>query len=96
MICDHISFYFSLTPQFHTLDVGIYRVFIKYCVFPKHPRKFATAPPLALVCAWLYKKGQPIGATVHSHRVEKFKGLLQRYVGEGGVPVNCEKKHNFS
>ena len=36
-----------------------------------------------------------IGATVHSHCVKNFEGLLQRYVGEGGVAVNCEKTQFF-
>ena len=41
------------------------------------------------------KKHQAIGVTVHSHCVESFEGLLQRYVGEKGVAVNCEKTHFF-
>ena len=41
------------------------------------------------------KNFQPIGVTVHSHCVESFEGLLQRYVDEGGVAVNCEKTQFF-
>ena len=63
--------------------------------FPKNSQKFATSPSLALRCYWLYKKGQPIGGTVHSHCVENFEGLLKRYVGEGGVAVICEKTQFF-
>ena len=70
---------------------SIYRVFIKYCVFPKNSQKFASTRLLLVV----HKKGQPIRGTVQSYCVENFEGLLQRYVGEGGVAVNCEK-HNFS
>ena len=62
---------------------------------PKTSQKFATSPSLALVCYWLYKKGQPIGATVHSHCIENFEGLLQLYVVEGGVAMNCEKTQFF-
>jgi len=51
--------------------------------FPKNSQKFATSPSLALVCYWLYKKGQPIGATVHSHCIENFDGHLKLYVGKG-------------
>ena len=64
------------------------------CFFPEFS-KVCNSPSLALVCYWLYKKGQPIGGTVHLHSVENFEGLLQRYVGDGGVAVYCEK-HNFS
>ena len=55
-----------------------YRVFIKYCVFP---RILECLPPLprqhsaAIGCT---KYFQPIGVTVHSHCVETFEGLLQR------------------
>ena len=35
---------------------------------------------------WLYKNGQPTTVTVHSHCVEKFEELLQRYlVFRGGM-----------
>ena len=104
-----IRFSFSELPFFATLDpphgLQIRRICIglqtstgcslNIVFFPKNSLKFPTSPSLALVCYWLYKKGQPIGATVHSHCVENFEGLLQRYVGEGGVAVNFEK-HNFS
>ena len=40
-------------------------------------------------------KSLPIGATVHSHCVESFEGLLKRNAGEGGVAVNCEKTQFF-
>ena len=33
-----------------------YRVFIKYCVFSKNSRKFATSPSPALGCYWFYTK----------------------------------------
>ena len=79
---------FSLRP--------VNRVFIKYCVFfsrileslPTLPRQHSTS----IGCK---KNYQPIGLTVHSHCVQSFENLLQRYVGEGGIAVNCEK-HNFS
>ena len=35
---------------------SIYRVFIKYCVFPKDVKYFATSPSPALGCDWLYRK----------------------------------------
>ena len=73
----------------------IYRVFIKYCVFSKNSRKFATSPTPALGCYWFYKNYQPMGVALHSRCVESFEGLLQQYVGEGGVAVNCEKTQFF-
>ena len=36
------------------------------------------------------ENGQPIGVTVHSHCVENFKDIFQRYVGEGWVAVDCD------
>ena len=33
-----------------------YRVFIKYYVFSKNSRKFATSPSPALDCYWLYNE----------------------------------------
>ena len=58
------------------------------------PRILKSLPPLprqhsaAIGCT---KNYQQIGATVHSHCVESFDGLLQRCRREGGVAVNCEK-----
>ena len=37
-------------------EVISFSVFIKYCVFSKNSRKFATSPSPALGCYWLYKK----------------------------------------
>ena len=48
------------------------RVYIKYCVFSKNSRKFATFSLPAL------------GVTVHSHCVESFGGLLQRCMRGSG------------
>ena len=61
-----------------TKDI-MYRVFIKYCVFSKNSRKFATIPSPALGCYWLYKNYKPMDVTVHSHCDESFESLLQRY-----------------
>ena len=71
----------------------LYRVFIKYCVFPKNSRKFATSPSPTLGCYAIgcTKNYQPIGETEHSHCVERFEGLYSD-IGEGGVAV---KKPNF-
>ena len=56
-----------------------YRVFIKYCFFPKNSPKFASSPSPALVCYWLYWLYQPIVVTtVHSHCDGSFESLLQR------------------
>ena len=42
------------------------------------------------------KKYQIIGVTVHSHCVESYEGLLQRYRrGRGCVGLNCEKTQFF-
>ena len=38
---------------------------------------------------------QPIGVTVHSHLVESFENLLQRYVGEGWVAKVVINKHTI-
>ena len=60
------------------LSTIFYRVFIKYCVFSKNFRKFAPLPrqhSAAMGCA---KNYQPMEATVHSHCVESFGGLLKR------------------
>ena len=59
-----------------------YKEFIKYCVFlPPLPCKHSAA-----ICC--KKNYQPIGVTVHSHCVENFEGLLQRYVGDEYVGCN--------
>ena len=60
-----------------------YRVFIKYCVFFKNSRNFATSPSPTL--------DQPM--TVHI----ALRALKVSYsdVGEGGVGVNCEKNQFF-
>ena len=67
--------------QYQLRPLNIYlafiRVFIKYCVFSKNSRKFATTPSPALSCHWLYKK-LPANGTVHWHCVKSFEGLLQR------------------
>ena len=44
-----------LLLQYKRLYLDRYRVFMKYCVFSKNSRKFATSPSPALVCYWLYK-----------------------------------------
>ena len=41
---------------FMFMSMWSYRVFIKYCVFSKNYRKFATSPPSSFGCYWLYKK----------------------------------------
>ena len=62
-------------------------------------RILESIPPLprqhsaAIVCA--KKKIQPIGVTVHSHRVESFDGLLQRCRRRRGCS-ELWKKHIFS
>ena len=63
------------------------------------PRIFIILPPLprqhwaTIGCTNI---GQhPIGVTVHSHCVESFEKLLQRYVGEGWVEVDNEKNTIF-
>ena len=62
------------------------------------PRIFESLPSLPrqhLAAIGWTKKGHPIGATVHSHCVESFEGLLQQYVSEGGVAANSEKTQFF-
>ena len=72
-----------------------YRVFIKYCVFP---RILESLPPLprrhsaAIGCT---KNYQPIGVTVRSHCVESCEGLLQRWRRGRGCS-KLWKKHTFS
>ena len=39
--------------------------------------------------------GQPIGVTVHSHKVESFENLLQRFTGDGWASVDNENKQFF-
>jgi len=46
---------------------------------------FATPLSSSLRCNWLYKNGQPIGVTEHSHYFENLESLLQRYLDEGCV-----------
>ena len=69
-----------IVPQ-RTLNIKfifMYRVLIKYYVFPRilkslppHPRQHSAAIS--------YKKNyHQIGVTVHSHCIESFEGLLQR------------------
>ena len=41
------------------------------------------------------KIGQPIGMTVHSHLVESFGNLFQRYADEGWVAVDNETSQLF-
>ena len=61
------------------------------------PRILGSLPPLprqnstAIGCTIYY---QPIGVTVLSHCVERLK-FSYSDVGEGGVPVNCEKTQYF-
>ena len=54
-----------------------------FIILPPLPRKHWAA----IGCA---EFGQPIGVTVHSHCVESFENLLQRYVGEGLVEEGNE------
>ena len=42
------------------------------------------------------KTGQPIGVTVNSYYFDYLESLFQRYVDEGWVAEDCEKKNNFS
>ena len=73
-----------------------YRVFIKYCVF--FSRILESSPPLprqhsaAIGCT---KNYQPIGVTVHSHCVETFEGLLQRFSRGRGCCSELSKNTIF-
>ena len=49
----------------------------------------------AVGCTEIGQIGQPIGVTIHSHCVESYENLLQRYVGEGGVAVDNKKTQFF-
>ena len=55
-------------------------------LFFKNFQNIATSPT-ALGRNWLYIKWSAM--TVHSHCAQSFKDLLQRYVGEGWVAVDC-------
>ena len=73
--------------QFHTqcsFGSFTYRVFIKYSVFSKNSRNFATSPSPAQGCYWLY--------TRIALRVVK---VSYSDVGEGGDAVNCEITQYF-
>ena len=66
-------------------------MFIIYCVFFPRPLKSLPTPPRQHSAPFgCTINDQPIGITVHSHCVECFEGLLQRW----RLAVNCEK-HNF-
>ena len=68
-------------------------MFIKYCVFSKNSRKFATSPSPALDCYCLYKNYQPIG--LYTRIALRALGASYSDVGEGGDTVNCEKTQFF-
>ena len=78
-------------------ELNKYRVFIKYCVF--FPNNSQSLPPLPLASTRLLlvvpKRPANRSDTEHLHWVESFEGLLQWYVGEGRVAVNCEKTQFF-
>ena len=57
-------------------------------IFPPLPRKHWAA----IGCTDI---GKPIEVIVHSHCVESFENLLQRYVGEGKVAADNEKTYFF-
>ena len=69
-------------------------MFIKYCVFSKNSRKFATSPSPALACFWLYRKlpSNRSDCTLEL-RWELWRSLSD--VGEGLVALNCEKNMIF-
>ena len=50
-------------------------------------------PPIG--CTEIGQINQPMGVTVHSHRVENFENILQWYVGEKWVAVDNEKTEFF-
>ena len=68
-----------------------YRVFIKYCVFPRISKNFATSPSLANTGLLLVdqKTASQYGVTVHSDL------LRWSPTGRGWVAVNWRKKDNF-
>ena len=70
---------------------GIYRVFIKYCVFSK-------VCHLSLASTWLllvvHKSHQPIGVLYTRIALRALKASYSD-VGEGGVAVSCEKNTIF-
>ena len=72
----------------------MYRVFIKYCVFSKSSRKFATSPPPR-------QHSASIGCT-KNYQEKLYTSIALRALkvsysdeGEGGVAVNCKKKPIF-
>ena len=86
---------FSNLYRDSTLNIYIYRVFMKYCVFSKNSRKFATSPSPALGCYWLYKKlpANRSDCTLALHW-ELWRSLTAMKAREGLQWI--VKKHNFS
>ena len=70
------------------------KLFRKKCVFSRNFHYFATSPSQALGCYWLYRNG-PANRSDCTLALGWELGLksLQRYVGEGWVAVDNEKKN---